>query len=95
MGTIRCGNCNQSTSIISPTTNPTKAYYNTITQEIVIDAGLQNQFLTLELYDIQGKMLLRETTISNSKSIAHLPQGVYVYCLMQGNQVVCRGKILK
>ena len=78
---------------IEPT--PTKAYYNPITQEIIIDAGLQNQPLTLELYNIQGKMLLREINVGNSISIAHLPQGVYVYRLLQGNQMVCRGKVLK
>jgi hypothetical protein len=76
-------------------TIPTKVYYNTINQEIVIDEALQNQFLTLELYDIQGKMLLRKTNVGNSVSIAHLPQGVYVYRLMQENQVICRGKVLK
>jgi hypothetical protein len=72
-----------------------KVYYNAIHQEIVIDAGLQNQSLTLVLYDIQGKILLQKTNVSNSISIAHLPQGVYVYRLMQGNQVICRGKVLK
>jgi hypothetical protein len=76
-------------------TNPTKVYYNTMNQKIVIDAGLQSQSLIVELYDIQGKMLLRQTNVSNSVSIAHFPQGVYVYRLLQGNQVICRGKVLK
>jgi hypothetical protein len=92
---VACDNCNESSNIVLLPANPNKVYYDAIKQEIVIDEALQNQSLTLELYDIQGKILLRQTNISNSISIAYLPQGVYVYRLLQGNQVICRGKVLK
>jgi hypothetical protein len=90
---VLCDNCNESSNIVLLPATPTKVYYNTIKQEIVIDEALQNG--TFELYDIQGKILLRQINISNSISIAHLPQGVYVYRLLQNSQVICRGKILK
>ena len=95
MGIFGCDNCNQSTSIVLLPANPNKVYYNTINQTIIIDDALQNQSLTLVLYDIQGKILLREINVCNSINIAHLPQGVYVYRLLQGNQVIYRGKVLK
>jgi hypothetical protein len=75
--------------------NPNKVYYNAINQKIIIDDALQNQSLTLELVDMLGKVVLREINVCNSINIAHLPPGVYVYRLLQDNQVICRGKVLK
>jgi len=94
-GIFWCDNCNQNTNIVLLSANQNKVYYNSITQTIIIDEGLQNQSLTLVLYDIQGKILLREINVSNSINIAHLPQGVYVYRLLQDNQIIYRGKVLK
>jgi hypothetical protein len=80
-----CNNCKKSTNVVLLPTKPTRVYYNTINQTIIIDEALQNQSLTLVLYDIQGKMLLRKINVSNFINIAHLPQGVYVYRLLQEN----------
>jgi hypothetical protein len=92
---VLCDNCNGSSNIVLLPTKQNKLHYNAINQELIIDAGLQNQSLTLELVDMLGKVVLRKTDVSNSVSIAHFPQGVYVYRLTQDNQVICRGKVLK
>ena len=74
-----CDNCREgSTNIVLLPAKQNKVYYNAINQTIIIDEALQNQSLTLELYDMQGKMLLRKTEVSNSINVADLPQGVYV-----------------
>ena len=73
---------------------PNKVYYNAVKQELVIDERLQNQSLTLELYDIQGKIILR-TDANNPISIAHLSNGVYVYRLLENKQVIGKGKVVK
>jgi hypothetical protein len=74
-----------------------KVYYDEIRQVIVVDETLQNQFLTFELVNMQGKVILRKTGISNNNfiSIANLSGGVYLYRLIQNSQVICIGKILK
>jgi len=72
-----------------------KIYYDPATQVIVIDKTLQLQSFTLELYDIHGKVILRKTGTDNTISIANLPTGVYLYRLLQSNQAVYSGKILK
>ncbi|MDL2230868.1 T9SS type A sorting domain-containing protein [Bacteroidales bacterium OttesenSCG-928-L19] len=72
-----------------------KIYYDGVTQTIVFDETLQNQSLTFELMDIQGRMLIRKTGISNSISIADLPRGLYLYRIMQNNHCSVVYKILK
>jgi len=72
---------------------PNKVYYNAVKQELVIE-NLQNQSLTLELYDIQGRIILR-TDANNPISIAHLSNGVYVYRLLENKQVIGKGKVVK
>ena len=72
----------------------TKVHYNVIGQEIVIEESLQNQSLILELYDILGRMLLKQTD-ANTVSIANLPNGVYVYRLLDNNKIISSGKVVK
>ena len=72
-----------------------KIYYNPLTQEITIEKPIQPQFLTLELYDMLGKMILRKTDVGNTVSIANLHQGVYVYRLLEDNRVVGVGKVVR
>ena len=96
MGTFHCNNCNEgSTNTASLSTNQNKIYYDAINQIIVIDADLLNQSLTLELYDMQGSVILRKTNVDNSINIASLPNGVYLYKLLGNSQMIYSGKILK
>ena len=73
----------------------TKVYYDATNQSIVIDKTLQNQSVTLELYDMQGRAVLRKTDADATVSIANLPNGMYLYRLLQNNRITCSGKLLK
>jgi hypothetical protein len=84
------------TGIGSPSKSESnKVYYDATNRVIVIDKTLQNQFSTLELYDMQGKVILRKTDTGNTISIANLPSGVYLYRLLENNRAIYSGKILK
>ena len=83
------------TGIESLSFDNNKVYYNAVNQFIVIDETLQNQSLTLELYDVQGKVILRKTDAGNGVSVANLPNGVYLYRVLENNQATYSGKILK
>ena len=74
-----------------------KVYFDPTNQLIVIDATLQNQYLTLELIDTQGKVILRKTGLSNKSfvNVANLLNGVYLYRLISGGTVISTGKVLK
>jgi len=73
-----------------------KVYYDATKQVIVIDETLLTQSLTFELVDIQGKVILRKTGISDSSiSIVNLLYGVYLYRLTQNKKIIHIGKILK
>jgi len=74
-----------------------KVCYDAEKQVIVIDETLQNQSFTLELVNMQGKVILKKTNIGNSSSIsiANLLGGVYLYRLTQNGKIICTGKILK
>ena len=82
------------TGIVSPSKSDNKVYYDAKNQVIVIDKTLQKPSIKLELYDRQGKAMLKKTN-ADTVSIAHLPTGVYVYCLLENNQAIYSGKILK
>jgi hypothetical protein len=84
-----------SESIESPSKSDNKLYYDAATQTIIIDEDLQNQSLTLELYDIQGKAILKEANVGNAINITHLSNGVYLYRLLENSQTSYLGKILK
>jgi hypothetical protein len=70
-------------------------YYDNTNQMIVINEDLQSQSLAFELIDMQGKVILQKTGINNSISIVNLPNGVYVYRLLEKDQIICWGKIIK
>jgi len=73
-----------------------KVYFDATKQVIVIDKVIQNQSLTLELMDLQGKVILRKKDVDNTPiNIENLPDGVYLYRLLQDGQVIYTGKILK
>jgi len=74
-----------------------KVYFDPTNQLIVIDATLQNQYLTLELIDTQGKVILRKTGLSNKSfvNVANLLNGIYLYRLISGGTVISTGKVLK
>ena len=84
-------------NVESPPSDNGKVYYDANRQVIVIDAALQNQSLTLEIVDVQGKVVLRDTNTSKNNfiSVANLTSGVYLYRLSQNKRVVYSGKILK
>ena len=72
-----------------------KVYYDVEKQVIVIDETLQNQLLALELYNTQGKVILKKNIDNPFVSIANLPPGAYLYRLYLKNREVCFGKIIK
>jgi len=74
-----------------------KVYFDATSQTIIIDATLQNQSLTLELIDTQGKVIFRKAGLSNksSVSVVNLLNGIYLYRLARNNVVIATGKILK
>jgi len=82
------------TGIVSLSKSDNKVYYDAKNQVIVIDKTLQKQSITLELYDIQGKVILRKTDM-DIVSVAHLPTGVYLYRLLENDRAICLGKIVK
>ena len=62
----------------------------------MLDETLLHQSLTFELVDTQGKVILRKTQLSDTSiNIANLLNGMYLYRLLQDNQVICSGKIVK
>jgi len=73
-----------------------KIYYDVIKQVIVINETLQTQSLTFELVDMQGKVILRKTSIDNNDciNVANLLRGVYFYRLMQNGREINIGKLL-
>lgn len=82
-------------SVSPPKFDNDKVYYDVIKQVIVIDETLQNQSLTFELADLQGKVMLKQAYISNTSiSVANLLSGIYLYRLTN-DELVISGKILK
>ncbi|MDR2970790.1 MAG: T9SS type A sorting domain-containing protein [Bacteroidales bacterium] len=81
------------TSIRSLPFDNNKVYYDAANQVIVIDKTLQSQSLTLELYDMQGKVILKKDA-GNTISVAHLSNGVYLYRLLENNRMIYSGKIV-
>jgi len=49
------------------------------------------------LIDLNGRVLLRETvdTDNCTVNINHIQNGLYLYRLIKGEQVMCVGKIVK
>jgi len=72
-----------------------KVYFDATKQAIVIDATLQNQPLTFELINMQGKVVCSKTSLGNSSiGVANLPKGIYLYRLLQNNGAVHSGKLM-
>ena len=82
--------------INSQTKSDNKVYFDATNQLIIIDETLKDQGVTFELTDIQGKAIFRKATVAdNFINVADLPNGVYLYRLLQGNQTAYSGKIIK
>ena len=99
-GVFECeckGKKTSSASVLYPLPNDeTKIYFNVTNQLIVLNETLQHQFLTFELIDTQGKIVLKKTNVDNSSiNVANIPNGVYFYRLLQNRQAIYFGKILK
>jgi hypothetical protein len=78
--------------------NKIEVYYNSAEQTIVIELkqNQSNQLLTIELFDMQGRMVTKKMFSGNYKiNISSLPKGVYIYHLLQNNQQLNSGKVLK
>ena len=73
----------------------TKIYFDVTNQLIVLDETLQNQSFTLELVDMQGKVILKKTNVDSSINVANISNGVYLYRLLQNGQAIHYDKILK
>jgi len=84
-----------SSNIETLSSNNNKVYFDATNQIIRIDETLQNQSFTLELINIQGKVILKTNIDNHSVNIANLPNGVYLYRLLQNNQTIYFGNILK
>jgi hypothetical protein len=82
-------------SVQSLSLDKNKIYYDAVKQVFILDETLQNQFLTFELVDIQGKIILRKIIDGNYLDMSNLSNGVYLYRLSQNNKVICSGKIIK
>ncbi|MCL2327264.1 MAG: T9SS type A sorting domain-containing protein [Bacteroidetes bacterium] len=90
------GKKTSSVSVATPLQSDNKVYFDATNQLIVLDETLQHQSLTLELIDMQGKEVLKKTNMNDSPiSVANLPNGVYLYRLLQNGQAIYSGKILK
>ena len=86
-----------SSNIETLSLNNNKVYFDATSQTIIIDETLQNKSLTLELIDIQGKVILRKAGLSNKSSVSviNLLSGIYLYRLIQNGTIIQIGKILK
>jgi len=99
-GTFECeckGKKTSSANVLYPLpTDENIVYFDVINQLIVLDETLQHQSLTFELIDTLGKIVLKKTNVdSNAISVVNIPNGVYLYRLLQNKRTVFRGKILK
>jgi len=95
--TCECkGKKTASSGIVSPSvSDKNKVYFDATKQAIVIDETLQNQSLTFELIDMQGKVVCRKTNAGNSSiGVANLPKGIYLYRLLHNNGAIYSGKIM-
>jgi hypothetical protein len=93
-----CAKGEISSTSSTPNYNKVQVYYNAAGQSIVIDLAqtFLNKNLTFELFDMQGRILLKKTFSGNHKiNVSYLPKGVYLYRLSQGNEILSSGKILK
>ena len=72
-----------------------KIYYDAVNQAIILDGTLQNQNLTLELYNTQGQIMLKSNFNNNSVNISNLPNGMYLCRLLQNGQLIFVDKIIK
>ena len=95
--TCNCKGKNKNTLAIEfqPEFKHNQVYYDATNQIFVIDETLKNQNLQFELIDMQGKVLFRQTNVNDSFSVTNLPNGMYLYRLLENSQMIFSGKILK
>lgn len=66
--------------------------YDASSHNIVIECDVSPN--TIEVFDAQGRCVLRVTGPGQSVSVARLPHGLYVYRLW-GNGIICSGKFVR
>ena len=71
-----------------------RIYVDAAREVIVFDETLQNQSLTVELINLQGKTIVKKTNTGEPVSIAGLPNGIYLYMIRQEGRMIYSGKIL-
>jgi len=83
----------QTSSIQSSPSDRSNVYFDAINQTIVIDETLKSQGFMFELTNIQGKVISKKT--NGNIHTENLPSGIYLYRLLQDNQTIRWGKIVK
>jgi hypothetical protein len=92
-GTVLYQQSNNNVFVSNP--NQNSIFYNAENHIITIKEPLLNQFSIFELVDMHGKIILRTNNVSNTINITNIPNGVYVYRLLENSRVIYSGKILK
>lgn len=75
-----------------------RAYPNPFTEYLAFEWNGQKP-ITIELYDVLGKVVKRETLNSTNSyhqfTAGHLTQGIYFYAVYEEGQLVSKGKLVK
>ncbi len=85
-----------STGIEGPETSSTGFYPNPAFDEITLTLNDSSNDLKLQVFQITGAMVLEQMVSSGERvSVAHLARGIYLIKLLNGQQTVYTGKMLK
>lgn len=86
-----------STTNVNELDNPSVSFYpNPASNEITLNWNSSNKFLSLQIFQISGVKVLEQNTFSNEKiSVSHLVKGMYLVKLLNGQQTVYAGKLIK
>lgn len=72
-----------------------KVYPNPTSEFLFFDFKDKNEAYSLVLYDLSGKIILKETIYNNSLNVAEVSSGVYLYYVYKKSELVAMGKVLK
>lgn len=72
-----------------------KVYPNPTSEFLFFDFKEKNEAYSLVLYDLSGKMVLKETIYNNSLNVAEVSSGVHLYYVYKKSELVAMGKVLK
>ena len=70
---------------------------NPVSDWLTVKFETNQQDLFIELYDIQGKLIIKKTLnlFSNSINLSHVNSGLYMYRILEVNKLLKTGKIIK